>query len=184
MGKRIARIFVMGCLVTAAVAAGNPKGDLSAVVAGVESRQKADEIAGEVKEMLKRFSVVSSRVLLRKNSGVWLVEITPLHSGEATTPPLLAALSKRYPGILVFGKEVGGVVQTEGGKSSKTPLRSTGEERRGLEWMILLVLALAGYTAYRLRRRRLRNLGEEQEILETRQRSLRLKLKGGNRERA
>jgi len=184
MGKRIARIFVIGCLVTASIAAGDPKGVLSVVVAGVESRQKADGIARDVKEMLKRFSVVSSRVLLRNNSGVWLVEITPLHPDDATTPLLLTGLSKRYPGILVFGKEAGGVTRTVGEKSSKSTLPSTGNEKRGLEWIILLLLALAGYTAYRLRRRRLRNLDEEQEMLETRQRSLRLKLKGGNRERA
>ena len=181
MGKEIVRVFVMGCLAVASIFAGNPTGDLRAVVAGVESRQRAEEIAGETKEILKHFPVTSSRVHLRKNSGLWLVVITPLDPGDVTTAPLLSALSKRYPGILLLGNGARSVMRR--GEPSKGPQRVTGENGLGREWMILLALGLAGYTAYRLRRRRLRNLGEEQEKLETRQRSLRLKLKGAVSER-
>jgi len=179
MKKRIALFLVVGYLVTASIAAGKLPDSLRAVVAGVESRQKAEGIASETREILKQFPTIPARVLLQKNSGLWLVEITPIESNDAASSSLLSVLSKRYPGILLLGRTTRNIPKgADREEASKSALRSREHSGRGWEWLTLLIMALAGVVAYGLRKRRLRSLGKEQEILENRQRSLRLKLKG------
>ena len=181
MGKMIIRLLVMGCLLTALTVAENLSGGLRAVLAGVDNRQKAEETAAEAAEILKNFPTAASRIAVRKNLGLWLVEIGPLDPGGTQTPVLLSALSKHYPGILVLGKEKRKIPSQRGVITTAGSSHPSEKRGRGWEWLILTIMALSGYAAYRLRGRRLRRLGVEQEMLETRQRSLRLKLKGAER---
>ena len=181
MGKRITRLLVAGCLLSALIVAENLSGGLRAVLAGVESRQKAEKTAAEAAEIMKNLPGTASRITVHKTSGLWLVEIGSLEPSGAGTPAVLAVLSKHYPEILIIGEEKRKISPRVGGVSTAGSSHSPEKRGRGWEWLILVIMALSGYAAYRLRGRRLRRLDAEQVVLETRQRSLRLKLKGAER---
>ena len=184
MGKMNARLLVMGPLLTVLIMTQNLFGGLYAVLAGVESREKAEKVAAEAAEILKAFPAAASRVVLRKNSGLWLVEVGPLGSNTgATTSPLLSELSKHYPGILLLREEIRSSGRKRGQKTTEESFLSAAKKGRSWEWVVLMVMTLAGYVAYRRRRERLRYLKREQEVLETRQKSLGMKLKGVERGR-
>ena len=178
MEKMIARLLVAGCLLTASITAEDLSGGPRAVLAGVKSRQKAEKTAAEAAEILKDLPGAASRITVRKISGLWLVEIGPLDPGSVRIP---AVLSKHYPGILILGEEKRKISPRTGGVFDAGSFPPPERRGRGWEWLILVIMALSGYAAYRLRGRRLRHLDAEQEVLETRQKSLSLKLKGAER---
>ena len=181
MGKMTIRLFVAGCLLSALIVAGNLSGGLRAVLAGVENRQKAEEIAAEAAEIMDNLPGASSRITVHKTSGLWLVEVGPLDPGGAGTPAVLAMLSKHYPEILIFGEGKRKISPRIAGASVAGSSQPSEKRGRGWEWLILVIMAVSGYAVYRLRGRRLRRLDAEQAVLETRQKSLRLKLKGAER---
>jgi len=155
------------------------------IVDGTPNLEDAQKDAQKAKEILERNSVkieVNKSIKLKKEGDIWLVKVKTPSKSSSEGKQIISELFSIFPAMVIIEK--GNKDNDEADTTSTKPIIKEDKKDSNIfldnelywQWILLLILDIIGWIAYRKRRKRLQLLKESQDNLKSRQNSIWQKL--------